>query len=60
MDQASRENVDVSYAASRFGVIVMIADHDPRDIVRRLVRWAERKDPVRAIQALDRGAGFKT
>ena len=27
----------------------MIAEHDPKDIVRRLVRWAEEKNPVRAM-----------
>lgn len=33
MGQAAREDFGASYAAPRFGVIVVIADHDPRDIV---------------------------
>ncbi len=27
----------------------MIANHDPSDVLRRLVRWAGRKDPIRAM-----------
>ncbi len=27
----------------------MIAEHDPRDVIRRLVRWAEKRDHVRAM-----------
>lgn len=27
----------------------MIAEHDPKDVVRRLIRWAKRKDSVRAM-----------
>ena len=27
----------------------MIANHDPREVVHRLTRWAERRDPVRAM-----------
>jgi hypothetical protein len=27
----------------------MITNHDPDDVVRRLIRWAERNDPVRAM-----------
>jgi aminoglycoside 6-adenylyltransferase len=29
--------------------IVVIAYHDPREVIRRLTRWAERRDPVRAM-----------
>ena len=27
----------------------MIVNHDPREVIRHLTRWAERRDPVRAM-----------
>jgi aminoglycoside 6-adenylyltransferase len=27
----------------------MIANHDPREVIRHLTRWAERRDPIRAL-----------
>jgi aminoglycoside 6-adenylyltransferase len=29
--------------------IVVIANHDPREVIGRLTRWAEQRDPVRAL-----------
>jgi aminoglycoside 6-adenylyltransferase len=29
--------------------VVVIVNHDPHEVIRRLTRWAERRDPVRAM-----------
>jgi hypothetical protein len=29
--------------------IVVIVNHNPREVIRRLTRWAERRDPVRTM-----------